>query len=326
MRNTGTDDAGVNDHRRAASRPRAGRRLPATPFTATTFAAVAASAVAASAVAASAVAAAMIAFTVGATGGIGAVHAGYARAAVEFADERAEALREVSAARAAIDAAQTMLEDSAGKMPRALSRVSMAAAVDAASLRVDSAAAEVREFARPSAVRAPVTPTDVLFPVAALRGATGDLANHRFRAAEELPLIIDELDATSRILADAVLAWQAEQDRIVRERYTNFVHAAGWIPELDQCRGSVDLSARYGTAAIAEHWSCGGKDFPDEPGTIITLTGVRSGTYRVDGIVKMLDQKTATTADIPTGYDLLYQTCQDGWSWSMSLTALTKIG
>jgi hypothetical protein len=104
------------------------------------------------------------------------------------------------------------------------------------------------------------------------------------------------------------------------------VHAAGWYPELDACLGSVDLTARYGVPTIAEHWSCGGRDFPDEAGTLITLTGLRAGTYRVEGIVAMLNQDTATTADLPRGFDLLYQTCQNGRSSSMSMTGLTKVG
>jgi hypothetical protein len=33
----------------------------------------------------------------------------------------------------------------------------------------------------------------------------------------------------------------------------------------------------------------------------------------------------ATVADIPHGYDLIYQTCQNGQSTTMSLTALTKL-
>lgn len=61
---------------------------------------------------------------------------------------------------------------------------------------------------------------------------------------------------------------------------------------------------------IAERWSCGGKDFPDDAGTVIALTGVHAGTYRVDGVVAMLNADRNSTADLPHGFDLLYQTCQ----------------
>ncbi|MGR2751959.1 hypothetical protein [Agromyces arachidis] len=128
-------------------------------------------------------------------------------------------------------------------------------------------------------------------------------------------------------LAAAVAAWDERQALLASASYANHVWAAGWYPELDACKGSVDLTERYDQVpTIAEHWSCGGREFPDEAGTVIRLTGVHEGVYRVEGIVKMLNQATATSNDLPRGYDLLYQTCQNGQSSSMSITALTRLG
>lgn len=162
-------------------------------------------------------------------------------------------------------------------------------------------------------------------------------ATDRARAEDLARAGVPETDrfvASSALLVEpraaivlAVDAWTAEQERIVRERYVNTVWASGWYPELDACKGSVDLTARYdGVPTIAEHWSCGGREFPQEPGTLITLTGEHSGTYRVEGIQVLLNQATATTDEIPRGFDLIYQTCQNGQSSSMSMTGLTRVG
>jgi hypothetical protein len=161
---------------------------------------------------------------------------------------------------------------------------------------------------------------------AGVRDDARALSAFDFGAAEGVDGVADELSAPVAAVTTAMAAWQAEQDRILRERYSNNVHATGWTPELDECIGSVDVTAHYqDVPTIAEHWSCGGKDFPDDAGTVITLTGVHAGTYRVDGIVAMLNANRNSTADIPRGFDLLYQTCQNGQSSTMSFTALTKI-
>ncbi|PJJ55191.1 hypothetical protein [Compostimonas suwonensis] len=219
--------------------------------------------------------------------------------------------------------AQAVLDDSDGRVLDEQPRTTLAQAVDTASGLVDAANDELSQ-ARAVAAS---DPDDVFITAGSgYRERTEQLAGFDFDAAAELTALARLLGEPTTSVDTAVAAWQSEQDRILRERYTNDVWTAGWIPELDECRGSVDLTAQYGTPSIAEHWSCGGKNFPDDAGTIITLTGVRAGTYRVEGIVKMLDQSVATTADIPHGYDLLYQTCQNGQSSTMSLTALTKIG
>jgi len=107
--------------------------------------------------------------------------------------------------------------------------------------------------------------------------------------------------------------------------YTKNVWTAGFQNEVDQCRGAVDLTANYGVATIAEHSHCGGSSFPTAAGTTVAITGHRAGTYKVLGVVARLDATKHTTADIPRGYDLLFQTCQNGFR-DMRFIALQKIG
>jgi hypothetical protein len=242
----------------------------------------------------------------------------------EFLSTKAAATDVFDTAGAALDAAKTTLADSEGKVLVEDSRTALAAAITAADERVAAAEGRLNQ-ADAHAEETATASTSLLDTGTQLRAGAATLASFTLANVSDVSTIADELATPVADVAAAMAAWQAEQDRIIAARYTNHVHAVGWIPELDECKGSVDLSAHYGTPAIAEHWSCGGKNFPDEPGTIITLTGERAGTYRVDGIVMMLNQHRATIADIPHGYDLIYQTCQNGQSSTMSLTALTKL-
>ena len=104
-----------------------------------------------------------------------------------------------------------------------------------------------------------------------------------------------------------------------------YVWTNGFQSEIDACNGAVDVTGNYGVAVIAEHWSCGGSWFPGS-GSVITLSGVRSGTYRVGGVAAVLNANTQGTGDVPRGYDLLYQTCIDGSNSTMSFTVLTRLG
>lgn len=107
--------------------------------------------------------------------------------------------------------------------------------------------------------------------------------------------------------------------------YTVNVWTSGGQDEIDDCKGAVDLTKLYGVPTIAEHDRCGGDDFPKTAGSIIRLTGKDAGTYRVEGVVAHLNGKKNTSADIPRGYDLIFQTCDTGFA-NMSFTALTKLG
>ena len=226
--------------------------------------------------------------------------------------------------RVARDMARAAHDDSAGSVLEESARDALAAALEESAQREADARAELAAAAA-LLERAEATDRSVVALGAPQRAAATALGRQEFPELERFAASVAALDEPVGAVAVAVAAWNAEQARILRERYTNHVWTAGWTAELDACRGSVDLTAGYGIPAIAEHWSCGGKDFPDDPGTIITLTGVHAGTYRVDGIVKMLDQRVATTADLPKGHDLVYQTCQNGQPSTMSLTALTRL-
>ncbi|MDJ0347985.1 hypothetical protein [Cryobacterium sp. PH29-G1] len=116
----------------------------------------------------------------------------------------------------------------------------------------------------------------------------------------------------------------AETTAAVSVDYTEVVWTAGWQDEIDACRGAVDVGDRYGTPVIAEHWSCGGSWFPAE-GSTVALTGAVTGTFRVGPVAVVLNAATDKAGAIPHGYDLLYQTCVDGSSATMSFTELTRI-
>ena len=248
----------------------------------------------------------------------------YDAAAALFQSDQALAVQTVTDGETALDEAIALLTASEGKVLTDQPRLELSDAIDAAIGRLSAAAQELTA-AESTAAAGNVAPA--LFEMGAgVRDDARALSAFDFGAAEGVGGVADDLAAPVAAVTAAMAEWQAEQDRILRERYSNNVHATGWTPELDECIGSVDVTAHYqDVPTIAEHWSCGGKDFPDDAGTVITLTGVHAGTYRVDGIVAMLNADRNSTADIPRGFDLLYQTCQNGQSSTMSFTALTKI-
>ena len=248
----------------------------------------------------------------------------YDAAAALFQSDQALAVQTVTDGETALDEAIALLTASEGKVLTDQPRLELSDAINAATGRLSAAAQELTA-AESTAAAGNVAPA--LFEMGAgVRDDARALSAFDFGAAEGVGGVADDLAAPVAAVTAAMAEWQAEQDRILRERYSNNVHATGWTPELDECIGSVDVTAHYqDVPTIAEHWSCGGKDFPDDAGTVITLTGVHAGTYRVDGIVAMLNADRNSTADIPRGFDLLYQTCQNGQSSTMSFTALTKI-
>ncbi|MGR0219893.1 hypothetical protein [Agromyces sp. ZXT2-6] len=224
------------------------------------------------------------------------------------------------------EAANERLETTETTVLDQSSRDTLAAALDETEQRSVAARAEIEAAETVLEQGEGVDPSIFAFG-APQRDAAADVEALEFDDLDRFEESVAALDAPVEELAAAVAAWDERQALIASASYANHVWASGWYPELDACKGSVDLTARYDDVpTIAEHWSCGGKDFPDDPGTVIRLTGVHEGVYRVEGIVKMLDQDTATSNDLPRGYDLIYQTCQNGQSSSMSITALTKIG
>lgn len=256
--------------------------------------------------------------------------AAYDNALADSLSAQNSAVADVAAAKAVLTAAETVLTDSEGKVLSEQPRTELATALDLAENQLSAAHDELAAAER--GLAAPTTDNAFFSPGDGLRRGSVTLASLSFADATELKTITDALASPVQSVTAAIALWQAEQDRrqaeqdlIVGARYTNNTHAIGWYPELDECVGSVDVTAQYGVPTIAEHWSCGGRNFPDDAGTIITLTGVHAGSYRVEGIAKMLNANRDSTSDLPQGFDLLYQTCQNGQSSTMSFTGLTRI-
>ena len=252
----------------------------------------------------------------------------YDAAAAAFQADQSTAVQTVTDGESALDEAIAVLAASEGKVLTEQPRTDLAAAIEAATGRLSTAAQELTAAERVAdASLVSTTLFDLDLDIGAgVRDSAKTLASVEFAAAAGVDGIATDLTTPVAAVTQAMADWQVEQDRILAARYTNNVHATGWNAELDRCIGSVDVTAHYeGVPTIAEHWSCGGKDFPDDAGTIITLTGVHAGTYRVDGIVAMLSASRHGTADVPRGHDLLYQTCQNGQSATMSFTALTRL-
>lgn len=103
--------------------------------------------------------------------------------------------------------------------------------------------------------------------------------------------------------------------------YTVYPSASGIDQSLvDACNGPVWWTGNL----LAEHWHCGGASFPKTPGSIVNVSG--SGTYQVVGIVGVVNGYTATTADVPGGYDLIYQTCLNDNPGTTGFVGLVRIG
>jgi len=144
-------------------------------------------------------------------------------------------------------------------------------------------------------------------------------------APERAALAEQAREAAAAALARAAAAQAAAAAAIARE-YTVNVWTVGFQNELDACRGAVDMSKRDGFRVVAEHWSCGGSSFPGNPGSIVRLTGLDAGTYRVVGLVATLDAYTALTDQVPDGYQILFQTCLNGNSHTTQFFAMQQIG
>ena len=281
-------------------------------------------------------------------------------AAVEtFTADRAQAVRRIDSARADIAAAELAWRSSAATIGESGARTELRRQVDSGLSRVDHAVRELdranttSNFSRASAEHFISRPD--------LATQTAVLAGIRFDRATALADLQLSLTASERVVAEAVAAWHVEQARLAAEAaaqvdaaraaveqaarsaaaqgsgvgrpagaatsvsFSKLVWTAGWQSEIDACQGAVDIGAHYGVPVIAEHWSCGGSRFPRE-GSTITLTGAAGGVYRVGSVAAVLNVAADTADDVPRGFDLLYQTCINGSSATMSFTELTRIG
>jgi len=103
------------------------------------------------------------------------------------------------------------------------------------------------------------------------------------------------------------------------------VWTSGFQAQLNACRGAVDLTGAYRVPTIGEKWTCGGARFP-RAGSLVRLTGLHAGLYRVGPVVAMLNAYTQNSGAIPRGYALLFQTCVNDNAHTESFTALTRVG
>lgn len=136
--------------------------------------------------------------------------------------------------------------------------------------------------------------------------------------------------AAAAAAAQAAAAQAAARARTARavpstSRGVN-VWTAGWQAEINACRGGVDITSHYAVPTVAQHWGCGGSSFPTAAGSVVQFTGLDAGTYRILGVVAVLDAYTAKTSQLPRGYDLLFQTCRNNNSHTTEFVALQKIG
>jgi hypothetical protein len=162
------------------------------------------------------------------------------------------------------------------------------------------------------------------------------------RPVDFSPLEIDNLSLVQSNLISAVAAVKADQQALIQYKaalaeaarvkalaatgYHVNVWTAGFQDQIDACHGGVELTAHYGRKTIGEHWTCGGSSFPTRAGAIVTITGLDAGTYQVIGLVATLNAFTQGADLIPSGYDLLYQTCRNNQAVTTEFTALKKIG
>lgn len=295
----------------------------------------------------------------------------YLAAVSAFSAQRRTETDSIARAAAVLDSAGLALAESAGRVLDDGSRTELAAGIRALE------AAVVRAGRTVDQANLMVASSGSYFSAA----AEFVQATDRLREGSGVALdrLSDEVTDAARTVADAVAAWQAEQDRAAAElvaraaaeaeriaaeaqaaaanaaadgtgaRAANgasgggtasssgaepptapasvdkYVWTNGFQSEIDACNGAVDVTGNYGVPVIAEHWSCGGAWFPGS-GTVITLSGVRSGTYLVGGVAAVLNANTQGTRDVPRGYDLLYQTCINGSNSTMSFTVLTRVG
>lgn len=144
-------------------------------------------------------------------------------------------------------------------------------------------------------------------------------------AAAVAAAVTAQVAAAAQAAAVAAARAAANVAALAAQGFAQRVWTSGFQNEINQCRGAVDVTAVYKVRTIAEHSNCGGSRFPIAAGSIVTITGVDSGRYRVIGVVAHLNGEVNHAEDIPRGYDLLFQTCVGGFT-DMRFTALQRIG
>jgi hypothetical protein len=162
-----------------------------------------------------------------------------------------------------------------------------------------------------------------------LQEAASDVQHAKLTAIRGIAgSVTDVVDAQSKVAA-AVTSWNAHRNaaaaaKVRASAHVEHVWAAGFQTQVNACRGSVVLTKQYGVPTIGERWDCGGSQFAKQ-GQYVRLTGLMSGLYRVGRVAAVLDASVNTSLDVPRGYQLLYQTCRNDNSHTMTFTVLTKV-
>jgi hypothetical protein len=139
---------------------------------------------------------------------------------------------------------------------------------------------------------------------------------------------LSNLAAAQSAVEVAVAARTAELQEAARRAAGSYhlaVWTSGFQTQLDACRGAVNLTGSYGVRVIGEKWECGGARFPHQ-GSLVTLSGIFAGVYRVGPTVAVLSAYADSTRDIPRGYALLYQTCRNGSARTETFAQLIPVG
>jgi hypothetical protein len=244
---------------------------------------------------------------------------------------RASAVAKLRVLEQARSSAQLLWDDSADRVLDESSRVQLRAAITRAT--------QVAERVR----------TSVVWPGTTLEATVAADAVALDHASVALASAVSGVD-------DAVTAWEAEQARLAEAEAARQAAAAaaaaarqagapraapagvagvhiesiwtsGGQPEIDACRGSVNVSAvaSYLGAGFyaAEHWSCGGSAWRGiGTGSLVEFAGY--GTYRVAGLVGGLSYGVDASV-LPAGYAGYYQTCIGGSSSNMTVWLLTRV-
>jgi hypothetical protein len=237
----------------------------------------------------------------------------------------------VADAKAVVDAAQKAAEAATQQTNGSVSVDEVTAAVAAENTAID---AVTRGAAKASDLPALSTNTG-----AAQAKLTTAVSTWKQQQAAAAAAAANAAKAASRTAARTGAASAPAAARAAAPGGVDYVEnlwATGYGTEsqsiIYSCHGSnggVNVTPWYRIPAVAQDMNCGGHAFPEWAGATVQITGPAAGslagTYRVIGVVAHLNSDTQTTADLPHGYDLVFQTCITGHT-NMALVGLTRGG
>jgi hypothetical protein len=230
------------------------------------------------------------------------------------------AAQRIIQAGAALTAAEATLSASDGLTQADSTRATLLGLINEADAARARASVELAKFSDAASTEA-----------GALRNAqTQTFRTTGTEASESLAILTAKLGPAGAAVVASEAARTAQlQAQAAARAAAGYPHLTVWTSgfqaQLDACRGAVNLSSYYHVPVIGEKWQCGGSRFP-RAGSLVVLTGVISGTYRVGPVVAVLNAYVNRSGDIPRGYGLLYQTCRNGDAHTETFTELTRVG